>query len=69
MLWVITDTHFDHYNMVKTCGRLKNFTALICENWRKMVSPKNTIIHLGDCAWSQTAGEAPRPQDSSSWQP
>lgn len=57
MLWVITDTHFDHFNMVKTCGRPENFTAIICDNWRRMVSPQDTIIHLGDCAWGQKAME------------
>lgn len=51
MLWVITDTHFSHDAMLRNCGRPSNFTALICENWRKMVSPKDTVIHLGDCAW------------------
>lgn len=55
MLWVITDTHLDDFNMVKTCGRPENFTDLICENWQRMVSPQDTIIHLGDCAWGQKA--------------
>ncbi len=52
MLWVITDTHFNHKAMVKSCGRPENFTSLICENWRRMVKPKDTVIHLGDCSWS-----------------
>lgn len=52
MLWVIPDTHFEHNAMVRSCGRPVNFTALICENWRKMVIPKDTVIHLGDCAWT-----------------
>ena len=51
MLWVITDTHFDHHAMISSCGRPENFTALICNHWRQMVKPKDTIIHLGDCAW------------------
>lgn len=55
MLWVITDTHLEDFNMVKTCGRPENFTDLICENWQRMVSPQDTIIHLGDCAWGQKA--------------
>ena len=51
MLWVITDTHFNHDAMIRSCGRPINFTSLICENWRKMVDSKDTVIHLGDCAW------------------
>lgn len=51
MLWVITDTHINHYDMIKSCGRPDNFSYLICANWRRMVTPTDTIIHLGDCAW------------------
>lgn len=51
MLWVITDTHFNHTAMIRSCSRPENFTDIICENWKKMVSPTDTVIHLGDCAW------------------
>ena len=51
MLWVITDTHFDHQAIISRCGRPANFTALVCENWRKVVKRTDTVIHLGDCAW------------------
>ncbi len=51
MLWVITDTHFNHHAMLKSCGRPENFMELICENWQKVVKPTDTVIHLGDCAW------------------
>lgn len=50
-LWLITDTHFGHNNMVHLCGRPQNFTRLIMDNWRKMVANTDTIIHLGDVAW------------------
>ena len=51
MLWTITDTHFDHHAMIKSCGRPENFDAIICRNWRERVKPQDTVIHLGDCAW------------------
>lgn len=54
MLWLITDTHFEHEAMISRCDRPKNFTSLICTNWRQVVKPKDTIIHLGDCAWNET---------------
>ena len=31
-LWLITDTHFGHNNMVHLCGRPQNFTRLIMDN-------------------------------------
>lgn len=57
LLWVITDTHFDHYKMITSCNRPENFTDQICENWRNMVSPSDTVIHLGDFAWGMPAME------------
>ena len=42
-LWLITDTHFGHNNMVHLCGRPQNFTRLIMDNWRKMVANTDTI--------------------------
>ena len=51
MLWLITDTHLGHDNMVKLCGRPKNFSEMILENWSKMVKPNDTVLHLGDIAW------------------
>ena len=57
MLWVITDTHINHYQMIKSCNRPENFSYLICHNWRKMVAPTDTVIHLGDCAWGKEGME------------
>lgn len=51
MLWVITDTHFNHHAMLESCHRPENFEDLICENWEKMVGPMDRVLHLGDCAW------------------
>ena len=45
-LWLITDTHFGHNNMVHLCGRPQNFTRLIMDNWRKMVANTDTIIQV-----------------------
>lgn len=51
MLWIITDTHFDHHAMIKSCGRPENFDSIICQNWQEKVKAQDTVIHLGDCAW------------------
>ena len=51
MYWVITDTHMNHEAMISRSQRPKNFTTLICKNWKDMVSNKDTVIHLGDVSW------------------
>ena len=53
MLYLITDTHLGHQNMLKSCGRPARFTNLILENCRKMVRGNDTLIHLGDVAWNE----------------
>ena len=52
MIYLITDTHLGHANMVKYCGRPENFTKLIYNNWAKKVRAADTVIHLGDIAWT-----------------
>ena len=49
------DTHFDHTNIIKYCERpYKNAQemnqAYICA-WNSVVSPKDTVFHLGDFAF------------------
>ena len=53
MIYLITDTHLGHANMVKHCGRPANFTKLIYNNWSKKVRHDDTVIHLGDIAWTE----------------
>lgn len=52
MLFLITDTHLGHQNMLKSCGRPARFTNLILDNCRKIVKSNDTLIHLGDVAWN-----------------
>lgn len=47
-LWLITDTHLGHDNMVRLCGRPSNFSERIVEAWRMRVRDDDTIIHMGD---------------------
>lgn len=57
MLYVITDTHFGHKNMIPYCGRPQGFTDLIIKNCQKMLTDEDTLIHLGDVAWGDSALE------------
>ena len=51
MIYIITDTHIGHANMVRLCGRPENFSELVLAAWEKRVKPEDTVIHLGDIAW------------------
>lgn len=51
MLYVITDTHLGHKNMVKLCQRPTNFTELILKNCQKKLTRDDILIHLGDIMW------------------
>ena len=46
--YVISDTHFLHDNTIKYCNRPEDYNERIIENWRKVVSDEDTVIHLGD---------------------
>lgn len=46
--FIITDTHFNHKNMVKYENRPENFNELIIDNWQSKVKDKDVILHLGD---------------------
>jgi calcineurin-like phosphoesterase family protein len=48
--WIISDTHFGHYNMIKLSGRPLNFNEKIITQWRKHVHKDDVILHLGDLA-------------------
>lgn len=54
--WLITDTHFNHTNMVQLCGRPENFNDVIIKHWKHLVADDDLVIHLGDVIFSR-AGE------------
>lgn len=47
-IWIITDTHLGHDNMVKYCARPENHSELILENLKKNIAAYDILIHLGD---------------------
>ena len=51
-IWVISDTHFNHENIIKYCDRpFDNATQMndyMVEMWNSVVKPTDKVYHLGD---------------------
>lgn len=51
-MFIISDTHFNHANIIRYCDRpFENTTHMnesMIENWNVMVKPNDKIYHLGD---------------------
>ncbi len=52
-IWIITDTHFGHENILKFCNRPKNFEGLILKRLKNNIKEDDILIHLGDVAWRE----------------
>jgi len=48
LLWIISDTHFFHWKMAEYEGRPPGWHDLIVSNWNALISPDDTVLHLGD---------------------
>jgi len=51
--WIISDTHFFHENIGRYCNRPENWQKLIIKNWNDLISPDETVLHLGDFAFGK----------------
>lgn len=53
-IWLISDTHFYHRNIIKYCSRpfkdIEEMNETIINNWNKTVKPHDTVYMLGDFA-------------------
>ena len=47
-IWLTTDTHFNHANMVKYCGRPVDFDSKIWMGFMSKIGAEDCLIHLGD---------------------
>ena len=54
MLYLISDTHFCHKNIIDYCSRpfksVEQMDKTMIDNWNKLVTDDDIIIHLGDFA-------------------
>ena len=55
-IFIISDTHFNHQNIIKYCDRpFKDETHMnkvLIHNWNRVVGKNDVVIHLGDVALS-----------------
>ena len=55
MIWLTSDTHFGHANIIKYCARpfanTEEMDAALIKNWNERVAEDDVVYHLGDFAW------------------
>jgi calcineurin-like phosphoesterase family protein len=53
-IWLISDTHFCHENIIQYCGRpfanAELMNEQLIDNWNSVVKPGDKVYHLGDFA-------------------
>lgn len=60
-VWVISDSHFGHLNIIKYCNRpfddVETMNETIIKNWNNTVSKDDLVFHLGDVILGRNAKE------------
>jgi calcineurin-like phosphoesterase family protein len=59
-IFLTSDTHFDHGNIIKFCDRpfkdVEEMNYKLIDNWNKKVPQDGLVFHLGDFAWGGYEG-------------
>ncbi len=55
-LFVVSDTHFFHKNIIRYCQRpfadINEMTEALVANWNEAVGPDDVVLHLGDVCFN-----------------
>lgn len=61
-IWVISDTHFGHQNIIRYCDRpfetAKEADDKMIENWNSVVKDGDIVYHLGDVYFGEAGRHA-----------
>lgn len=56
-IWLMADTHFDHENIIKYCGRpfidVREMNGVLLRNWNRTVGESDTVILFRRCQFWQ----------------
>ncbi len=52
MIWITTDTHFHHQNLIDGGCRPKGYEEKIYKYLKEYIKPDDILIHLGDFCWT-----------------
>lgn len=47
-IFITSDTHFCHANIMKYTSRPENWEDIVIQNWNKIISNDDLVIHMGD---------------------
>ena len=58
-VWVCSDTHFYHFNIIKYCNRpfwgIDPMNSALIKNWNDTVSDEDIVLFLGDFCFARTS--------------
>lgn len=54
-IWLVTDTHFNHKNIIEYENRPIDFKEKIISNVKDVVKPDDILLHLGDVIFSRAS--------------
>ena len=55
MIYLISDTHWNHNKICELAGRPENYQELITKNWNDIVKDDDLVVHLGDVIFSRAS--------------
>ena len=60
MLFITSDTHFGHYNIINYCNRpfkdLNHMDETLIRNWNERIKPNDSVIFAGDFSFKNSSG-------------